>query len=82
MSLSRTIRLSGLCAALLLTGCMETMPKPERPERPRPPQAGACTREYAPVCAAKGWRRQTVSNSCEAERKGFTVIKQGPCGDK
>ncbi len=84
-SISRTVRLSGLCLALLLTGCMETMPGPDRPHRPRPPRPekpGACTMNYAPVCAAKGWRRQTFDNVCEAERKRYTVIKQGPCGDR
>lgn len=38
-----------------------------------------CTREYAPVCARRGSRVQTFSNSCEAESAGYRVISDGPC---
>lgn len=43
----------------------------------RRPQA--CTREYAPVCARQGRRRQTFPNACMAEAEGFRVIDNGPC---
>jgi hypothetical protein len=73
-----------LSAALLLAGCMETMP---RPERPRPPRPGpdrpiACTQEYAPVCAAKGWNRKTFGNACMARGQGYKVISDRPCDQR
>ena len=40
---------------------------------------GFCTREYAPVCAKRGSRYQTFSNSCEAEQAGFRIISDGEC---
>lgn len=43
----------------------------------RPPQA--CTREYAPVCAERGNRRQTFGNACVARAEGFSVAHQGEC---
>ncbi|MBT2185416.1 hypothetical protein [Sphingobium nicotianae] len=70
----------GLAAALFLTGCMENMPRPERPPRPRPEKPIACTREYAPVCAAKGMRRKTFSNACMARVENYTVVRDGACG--
>ncbi|GAA5541232.1 MULTISPECIES: Kazal-type serine protease inhibitor family protein [Brucella/Ochrobactrum group] len=51
----------------------------------RPPQhgvrpgMGACTREYAPVCARRGSERRSFSNRCEAERAGFRVTGGGRC---
>ena len=77
-----TLSAACLSAALLLARCMETMP---RPERPRPPRPGpdrpiACTQEYAPVCAAKGWSRKTFGNACTARAERYKVISNGPCG--
>ncbi|MDQ0320617.1 hypothetical protein QO002_002755 [Pararhizobium capsulatum DSM 1112] len=49
--------------------------RPERPDdRPQ-----ICTREYNPVCARRGNRTQTFSNSCMAESDGFRVIGRGEC---
>lgn len=72
---------SSLAAILILTGCMETMPGPDRPRPPRPPrpEKPICTREYAPVCATKGWRRKTFSNECMARAERYTVISPKPC---
>ena len=69
---------AGLAAVLCLNGCMETMPRPERPRPPRP-EKPICTREYAPVCAAKGWKRKTFSNACMARAADYTVISDKPC---
>lgn len=69
---------AGLAAILVLTGCVENMPGPERPRPPRPDKP-ICTREYAPVCAAKGWRRKTFSNACMARAERYTVISSKPC---
>ena len=49
-----------------------------RPD-PRPDEGRACTREYAPVCGARGRDRQTFANSCEARSSGFDVIGRGEC---
>lgn len=43
----------------------------------RGPQA--CTREYQPVCAARGGREQTFGNECVARADGFRVIYDGEC---
>lgn len=69
-----------LTAALLLTGCMETMPRPERPRPPRPERPAGCTREFAPVCAARGGRMRTFNNACMARAERYTVIGDRPCG--
>jgi hypothetical protein len=71
--------LSSLAAVVLLTGCMEDMPRPERPRPPRPDEI-ACTREYAPVCAARRGKRKTFSNACMARAERYTVISSQPCG--
>lgn len=65
-----------LATATILGGCtnMEQMPGPGHGG-----QGGACTREYAPVCGAKGYKRKTFSNACTANAKGFSVIKEGRC---
>ncbi|WP_159975703.1 MULTISPECIES: hypothetical protein [unclassified Novosphingobium] len=73
----------GVTGLLVLAGCLETMPGPDRPHRPRPPRPekpAMCTREYAPVCAVKKGKRQTFSNACMARDKGYTVVDQRPCG--
>ena len=74
MPSTNALRLIAIGAASLLSGCMETMPRPDHAGRPQ-----ACTMEYAPVCAVKHKRRETFSNSCMARAKGFAVVKQGDC---
>ncbi|HUD92775.1 hypothetical protein [Sphingobium sp.] len=78
------LSIGGLAAVLILGGCMETMPGPDRPRPPHPPrpEKPICTREYAPVCAAKGWRRKTFSNACMARAERYTVISPKPCEGK
>ncbi|MFC3076283.1 Kazal-type serine protease inhibitor domain-containing protein [Shinella pollutisoli] len=49
-----------------------------RPE-PRPDESRACTREYAPVCAARGRERQTFANACEARASGYDILGRGEC---
>jgi len=49
-----------------------------RPE-PRPDESRACTREYAPVCAARGRERQTFANACEARSSGYDIVGRGEC---
>jgi hypothetical protein len=39
----------------------------------------ACTREYRPVCAARGGERRTFPNACEAESARYRVIGSGEC---
>ncbi len=42
--------------------------------------AQACTREYAPVCAARrGSRPRTFSNACLARNAGARIIHRGAC---
>lgn len=64
-----------LSAAVTLGGCtnIEQMPGPGN-DRPK-----VCTKEYAPVCGAKGYKRKTFSNACMAQAKGYSVIKEGKC---
>lgn len=62
-----------VASSMLLSGCMETMPRP-KPEKPI-----ACTQEYAPVCAVKGFKRQTFSNACMARAEGFRVVSNNAC---
>lgn len=71
-----------LAALLALAGCLETMPRPERPHPVRPPRPEkpmACTREYAPVCAVRGRQRQTFSNACTARSERFRVVSNRAC---
>ncbi|GFE72887.1 hypothetical protein NTCA1_05360 [Novosphingobium sp. TCA1] len=70
----------GIAGLLALAGCMETMPGPDRPNRPRPDKPAMCTQEYAPVCGVKRGKRQTFSNACMARAKGYSVVDQRPCG--
>lgn len=61
----------------LLSACQVDVQEP----RPVPPDGGGyCTREYAPVCARRGSRYETFSNSCMAEDQGYRVISAGECG--
>ncbi|MEE4452696.1 hypothetical protein [Novosphingobium resinovorum] len=71
----------GLAGVLVLAGCLETMPGPDRPHRPPPPRdkPAMCTREYAPVCGVKRKQRQTFSNACMAKAEGFRVVASGDC---
>ncbi|WP_411032910.1 Kazal-type serine protease inhibitor domain-containing protein [Shinella sp. BYT-45] len=46
---------------------------------PRPDEGRACTREYAPVCGARGRDRQTFANACEARRSGYDILGRGEC---
>lgn len=66
--------LTGCAVALGGCGNMETMPGPGSGG-----SSAACTREYAPVCGAKGYKRKTFSNACMAQAKGYSVIKEGRC---
>jgi len=52
---------------------------PQQGNRPGRPSAGACTREYMPVCARRGNDRQTFPNRCEAERAGYRITGGGQC---
>ncbi|WP_094540032.1 Kazal-type serine protease inhibitor family protein [Brucella grignonensis] len=52
---------------------------PHQGNRPGRPGAGACTREYMPVCARRGNDRQTFPNRCEAERAGYRITDGGQC---
>jgi hypothetical protein len=67
-------------AAALISACqvevVETRPVPVQP-----PFAGGgfCTREFAPVCARRGDRLQTFSNSCLARESGFRIVAPGEC---
>lgn len=49
--------------------------RPPRPDRPQ----GACTREYAPVCASSGGRTRTFPNSCEARAADWRIVRAGSC---
>ncbi|GLK45120.1 MULTISPECIES: hypothetical protein [Novosphingobium] len=73
------MRALSLAGVLVLAGCLETMPGPDRPHRPRPEKPAICTREYMPVCAEKRRHRQTFSNACMAKAEGFRVIASGEC---
>jgi hypothetical protein len=49
---------------------------------PPPPFGGrplACTREFRPVCAARGNRTRTFDNACLARSSGFHPISPGRC---
>ena len=50
-----------------------------RPDRDRPRQPQACTREYAPVCARNGRETRTFPNACEARSADYRVINSGRC---
>ncbi|MBB5702586.1 hypothetical protein FHS76_002470 [Ochrobactrum daejeonense] len=52
---------------------------PHQGNKPGRPGAGACTREYMPVCARRGNDRRTFANRCEAERAGYRITNGGQC---
>ena len=69
-----------VAAPMALTGCMETMP---RPERPRPPERPlACTREFAPVCAMQRGQQRTFENACVARSQRWRIVHNGPCAER
>jgi hypothetical protein len=39
----------------------------------------ACTLEHAPVCARRGGRQRTFSNTCNAQAAGYVVSHRGEC---
>lgn len=77
IAVSKTLALAGtfIVAMVTLGACqnMEDMPGPDK-DRPK-----ICTREYRPVCGAKGYKRKTFSNACEANAAGYSVVKEGQC---
>lgn len=71
-----------VCAALfiaLLAAACTVVVDDNPPPRPGP-QPQICTREFAPVCAARNGERRTFSNECLAETSGFRIIADGGCG--
>ena len=74
---------AAIVGAVVLSACTVVEgpgPGPGPYPGPRPePGARFCTREYQPVCARRGSERQTFPNSCEADRAGFRVIRNGQC---
>ena len=74
---SKKLVLTGaaILASLAMGACqnMEDMPGPDK-DRPK-----ICTREYRPVCGAKGYKRKTFPNACEANAAGYSVVKEGKC---
>lgn len=70
-----------LAAGALLSACTVEVQQPQ-PLPPAPgPEPGFCTREYVPVCARRGERYQTFSNSCLARESGFRIVSPGECRD-
>ena len=63
--------------ALGLSACTVTVDEGNPPPRPRP--GGMCPRIYMPVCAERFGERQTFSNDCVAESRGFRVLYAGEC---
>ena len=63
---------------LVTTSCMENMPGPGH-NRPPP---GMCPTNYQPVCAARGAHRRNFGNACEAQRRGYSVVREGRCGGR
>lgn len=80
MTLRATTSASRIALAALLPVMLAscTVVVEEGP-RPMPPGAQFCTREYDPVCAARGNDRQTFANACMAEVSGYRVIRGGEC---
>jgi hypothetical protein len=71
---------AALLLGLLISSCtVVENPGPLPPTRPHQPSHQFCTREYAPVCGERHNRRQTFSNSCEARRAGFDIVRRGQC---
>src|SRR5690554_4873403 len=66
-------------AAFVLGSCAVVVDEGPRPLPPKPGGPQMCTMEHAPVCAQRGDRRQTFSNSCMARAQGFSVVHNGEC---
>jgi hypothetical protein len=66
--------LLGISAAL--AACTVTVEE-EGPPPPRP--GGICPRIYDPVCATRFGERETISNACVAETRGYDVLYRGEC---
>jgi hypothetical protein len=60
----------------LLAACTVTVEE-DGPPPPRP--GGICPRIYQPVCAERFGERDTFSNACVAESRGFDVLYRGEC---
>jgi hypothetical protein len=65
--------------AAVLSACTVTVDEGNPPPRPRPPRPDICPRIYQPVCAERFGERQTFSNDCVAESRGFNILYDGEC---
>jgi hypothetical protein len=45
-------------------------------------QAGACTREYMPVCGQLSDKTQTFANRCVMKNAGAVLLYEGECKPK
>ena len=63
--------------AIGLSACTVTVDEGNPPPRPRP--GGMCPKIYMPVCAERYGERQTFSNDCVAQSRGFRVLYAGEC---
>ncbi len=71
-------RLLPILVALGLSACTVTVDEGNPPPRPSPrPQL--CPRIYQPVCATRFGERETFSNACVAESRGFDIVYGGEC---
>lgn len=70
-------RLAILLAAGTLAACQVDVDQGGGGYDPRPQM---CTREYQPVCGARGNDEQTFPNSCEARSSGYRIVGRGECG--
>jgi Kazal-type serine protease inhibitor domain len=76
MSLTNLMRMVALAfCALVLASCVVEVDETP-PDRP-----GICTREFRPVCAARGPREKTFNNACLARAAGFDIIGRGQCSN-
>ena len=79
----RGAKAAALLLGLFISSCtVVENPGPLPPARPHQPSHQFCTREYAPVCGERHGRRQTFSNSCEARRAGFDIVRRGECSGR
>lgn len=73
-------RLAGRIAVFLAAGtlaaCSVEVDQGGSGYDPRPQM---CTREYQPVCGARGNDLQTFANSCEARSSGYRIVGRGEC---
>src|SRR5690606_11304992 len=73
-----TIRLGAL-VAVMMTASSCTVAVEEGGPPPLGPGPSVCTREYAPVCARRGYDRETFPNACVARVRGYRVVHAGKC---